>query len=398
MELYDDTKQPAENNEGRVVLTWPESRIDSSNSARLAALIDEALKDRPEDELILDFGQVNYISSAGLRVLLAASKSRKMPVTVREVSAEVYDIMEMTGFTSLMNVERRMRRISIDGCEVIGVGAIGTVYRIDPDTIVKVFRKSFPLKRIRDEQRLAKQAFMKGVPTAIPFDVVRVGDSYGSVFELVNAKTFNDLLRDNSVDPEEVIRQYARLIREVHAIKAQPGELPSCRDVYLGYLDAIGDLIPKPLTEKLRSLLQGMQESLNLVHGDFHMKNIMFSGGEPLLIDMDMLSTGDPVFDYAGIYVAYRAFSEHEPDNSMKFLGISDQMCDRIWNGVLTLCLDAPDEESLEREKERILLMSGIRFLYLLADMGRTGDELGKIRVRTTIERLNMIAGKTDKL
>ncbi len=38
---------------------------------------------------------------------------------------------------------------------------------------------------IKNEQRLAKRAFVKGVPTAISYDIVKVGDKYGSVFELL---------------------------------------------------------------------------------------------------------------------------------------------------------------------------------------------------------------------
>ncbi len=385
-------------NTGRTVLIWPENRVDSGNSKRLDAMIEEAETDMPEQELIVDFGQVEYISSAGLRVLLSAVKRRSRPVTVREVSPEVYDIMEMTGISTMLNVERRMRRISIDGCEIIGAGGIGTVYRIDPDTIVKVFKKSYPLERVREEQRLAKLAFMKGVPTAIPFDVVRVGDCYGSVFELVDARTLNDLLIEQPDHTDDIIRQYADLVRTVRNIRAEPGELPSCREKYLGRLDIIGDLLSDPLKERLRELLEAIPESLNLVHGDFHMKNILLSKGEPVLIDMDMLGTGDAVFEYAGIYVTYKAFTEHEPDNSMKFYGIPAELCDRVWNGITKLCIDAPDRQSAEKEMDRIVLAGNIRFLQLLITLGRADDEIGRLRVNTAVERLNAVAWKTERL
>jgi hypothetical protein len=41
----------------------------------------------------------------------------------------------MTGFSKIMTVERALRRLSVEGCEVIGIGGVGTVYRLDDDTI-----------------------------------------------------------------------------------------------------------------------------------------------------------------------------------------------------------------------------------------------------------------------
>ena len=380
------------------VVVRVEGRVDSNSAPKLDDAIRDAERSAPDKALALDFGRVSYISSAGLRVLLAAAKRHRDRVTVCDVSPEIYDIMDTTGFTTLLDVERRMRVISVEGCEVIGVGAIGTVYRIDPDTIVKVFRASYPLEMIRDEQRRAKRAFIKGVPTAIPYDVVRVGDCYGSVFELVNARTYNDVLAERPEDAGPIIRRYAELVREVHAIQAEPGELPDCRETYLGYLDAVGDAIPRVLSERLRALLRAMPEDLHLIHGDLHMKNILLSGDEPLLIDMDMLSVGDPVFDYAGIYVAYRAFLEHEPDNSMAFLGIPGELCERIWRETLAICAGAPDGQAPGELEKRAVLVGGLRFLYLLTVIGLGAPELREIRIRSTIERLSALAGEIDSL
>lgn len=336
--------------EGNNVVVYPQGRIDSTNAAGLDEMIREAERSQPDKALILDFRNVAYISSAGLRVLQAAIKRQGRPLTVREVSLEIYNILDITGFTTMLNVERRMREISVDGCEIIGVGAVGTVYRIDADTIVKVYNSPDALEMIRNEQHRAKQAFLKGVSTAISYDAVRVGDRYGSMFEMVDAKTYNDLLVGHPEDAEGILRGYAGMIRQIHAIEAGPGELPDCRDIYLQYIDAIGEYLPRALSERLRALFRAMPEDRHLIHGDLHMKNVMLSGGEPLLIDMDTLSVGNPVFDFAGIYVAYRAFSVHEPNNSAVFLGIPDEMAERIWRTILELCVEAPDAQTFEEK------------------------------------------------
>ena len=57
--------------------------------------------------LILDFGKLEYLSSAGLRVLLLAQKTMNQQgnMVVRNVNSQILDIFEMTGFTSILTIE-----------------------------------------------------------------------------------------------------------------------------------------------------------------------------------------------------------------------------------------------------------------------------------------------------
>ena len=58
------------------------------------------------DSLILDFKNLEYISSAGLRVIMKVVKQEKS-VSVINVSPEVYDIFDVSGFTNFITVEKR---------------------------------------------------------------------------------------------------------------------------------------------------------------------------------------------------------------------------------------------------------------------------------------------------
>lgn len=100
--------------------------IDSSNAPAAEAEL-MAVRDRePHEAMVLDLQDLTYISSAGLRIVL---RLRKLEPALKLVnaSAEVYEILDMTGFTEMMPVEKAYRTISIEGCEVIGRGANGTV-------------------------------------------------------------------------------------------------------------------------------------------------------------------------------------------------------------------------------------------------------------------------------
>ena len=172
---------------GRLVISL-EGRIDSSNSKETEAEIKRILEENAGKEFLLDAGDLEHISSAGLRVLLELHKNSGTGITIRNVSMEIYEILDVTGFTTFMKVKKKPRAVSVEGCPVIGKGAVGEVYRLDADTIVKVYENEYYLPMIENEQVRARQAFLKGIPTAIPFDIVKVGDRYGSVFEMIKAK------------------------------------------------------------------------------------------------------------------------------------------------------------------------------------------------------------------
>ena len=119
-------KTKEENNVLTVALN---GRIDSANAAEAEKEI-LAATDGFTGELVLDAENLTYLSSAGLRVILRLKKANKTTRIVN-VSSDVYEVFDMTGFTEMMDISKAYRKISIDGCEVIGEGANGIVYRID---------------------------------------------------------------------------------------------------------------------------------------------------------------------------------------------------------------------------------------------------------------------------
>ena len=115
-----------------------EGRIDSTNAQATQEEIVQLLDSRQGEDFLFDAEDLSYISSAGLRVLLSVHNQYKTGLTVRNVSPEIYEILEVTGFSTFLKVKKKPRAISVEGCPVIGKGAIGEVYRLDADTVVKV--------------------------------------------------------------------------------------------------------------------------------------------------------------------------------------------------------------------------------------------------------------------
>ena len=383
--------QITEKMNGQELVLFASGRIDSTNASEIEAQVKQALT-LPHATVVLDADALEYISSAGLRIILRLRK-QEPSLKIINANAEVYDILEMTGFTEMMPVEKAYRKISIDGCEVIGQGANGKVYRIDPDTIVKYYLHPDALPDIQRERELARKAFILGIPTAIPYDVVRVGDGYGSVFELLNADSFLKLIVRNPEDIDKYVGYSVDVLKKMHATDVSPADMPDQKPIALGWVRDIYDTFPEETAKKLQSLFDAIPSSNKMMHGDYHFKNIMMQNGEVLLIDMDTLCHGDPIFEFAAIYNAYVGFSAYETDCIEKFMGISSQTGRRIWDKTIELYFDTTDKKILDEIEAKISLVSFTRLYRRCLVRGGSAalTEFNKAQVITLTEKLDSL-------
>lgn len=82
-----------------------EGRLDTTTAPQLEQELKASLEDA--NELIMDFGSLDYISSAGLRVLLSAHKvmSKKGGMKVTNVNEIVKEVFDVTGFIDILDIE-----------------------------------------------------------------------------------------------------------------------------------------------------------------------------------------------------------------------------------------------------------------------------------------------------
>ena len=375
-------------------------RIDSENASMIEEEIVRALEEQEGDKIIFDASELDYISSAGLRILMRISKQTGKPIQVTGVSLEIYDIFEMTGFTEIMEVKKKIREVSVEGCPVIGKGFFGTVYRLDNDTIVKLYNSpdSDSIRMIENERKMARTAFIKGIPTAISYDTVRCGNHYGSVFELLEAKTMNEILVADLSRADELVREYAEFVKLVHNTAMDAGALPSAVDAYAGYLETVRKYISDECYDRIKALFEKMPEDHHVVHGDFHMKHIMLTKEGPMLIDMDTLNEGNPVFDLGSIYCVYREFNRDNPEDSMEFFGIDDDMACFVWEKLTEYYFATSDKAVLSTALDKIRIISAIRFLFLLATTDQGSEDEVKIMIRHTTADLEELVLRVHEL
>lgn len=290
--------------------------VDSNNIAEVDAVVNNEPVEE-FNEVYVDARNLDYISSAGLRTILSLKKRTKTkPFAVINVNSAVKEIFDVTGFSDIMDVKGVTRQVNVDGLNVIGRGACGECYRIDDETIVKLYFPKVKNEEITREKELSKKAFVLGVPTAISYDIIESKEGrLGVVYELINSKTITEMIREGKQDLDSIMNMYVKMCKDIHAIEVHDEAIPDFKEV--NRID-IGTITG--ITEEERALLH---KFLDLVpeghafnHGDLNPNNIMVQNNEPCLIDMGEIGTGTPLFDISRIIFSMDFFNPKEGMNT----------------------------------------------------------------------------------
>ena len=372
-----------------------EGRIDATNAAEAEEKIFNIKNENPGKHIVLDADMLEYISSAGLRVILKLRKEEPK-LAIINVVPDVYEVFDMTGFTDMVTFEKAYQRMSVEGCEFIAKGANGAVYRYDDETILKIYFAKDALPEIKQERENARKAFVLGINTAIPYGIVRVGDGYGTVTELLNALSVTKLIRNNPDDMSEAAKYYIDMLKSIHAIKVEDGEVPDMKETALAWADFVAPHLSKEHGEKLRALVEAVPKQNTLMHGDYHTNNIMVQNGEPLLIDMDTLCMGHPVFELGSMFNAFIGYSELDHQVTMNFYGYTHETAERFWDMALKMYLGTDDEDVCRSVAEKAMIIGYTRMLRRAVRRPEEADSPAKIA--RCKEMLAILLEKTDSL
>ena len=372
-------------------------RIDSNNASQVEKSILAQLEGKSREAVVLDAAALEYISSAGLRIILRIKKNCP-DLRIVNVNSEVYEILDMTGFTEMMTVEKAYRVVTLDGCEEIGRGANGSIYRIDQDNVIKVYNNVDALADIQHEREVAKLALILGIPTAISYDVVRVGDSYGSVFELLNARSFSKILAEEPEKMDFCVQEYVKMLKKIHETQVPAGKLPDMKETALSWARFMQDHLPGEAGKKLLALIEAVPHDDHMIHGDYHTKNLMLQNDEVLIIDMDTLAVGHPIFELASMFNSLVGYSELDHETIKRFQGFDYETGRRFWHRSLSAYLGTNCETKIREVEDKARVLGYTRMIR--RSIRRKGLENEKTRAEIALwkEELLALLEKTDTL
>lgn len=306
--------------------------LDTSKVTEVKKDIDQQLSGiDTKEHIVIDCSELDYISSSGLRILLGIKKTHpNMEIT--EVSSDVYNVFEMTGFTRILDVRKALRKIDLSTCELIGEGGNGAVYRINAEEIVKVSKRPNADKALVLESEQVKEAFLMGVPTVISFDTIDCGNGHkGIVMEALDSQSLGAYISEDPSRMDAIIPKYVELFKQSNAIEVDSPLFKSIKDWLRGHLTLPSRVINDEEAAVLASLLDEIPESNHFLHFDGHCGNVLMHGKQDernvMLIDFGDSGTGHPVLEIAG-WAFIMLEPEHGKENilSQKISGMTYDM------------------------------------------------------------------------
>lgn len=384
----------------RIVLSV-EGFIDSSNADAFYNDVSKFRKEHSKGFLILNFDKVEYITSAGLRALLKLQKEDSNKIIIKNLSNEVMKIMLVSGFDKLFLIERKLqnirlndsvvlerinqivldkylqedekclekiennlRTVYIDGCELLAKGTKGTVYILEDDKIIKVFSNKVQLSDIIMERNLSKKAFLLGIPTAITYDIVKVNDSYGVIFEMIDADTLSQTINKQPENYDNLIKRYEEILEKMHSTQSNDPAIPSAKKVYINCIEECSKYYNSEELNVMKTLIDSIPDRNTLVHRDYHPNNLMVTNEGMLIIDLADLSKGHPIFDMMSLGLIV-SLSKIGPSYMEKIIGLSADKILKLWDDLLHLYFKNKNDNEIKELESQFLFLAKINIALL---------------------------------
>lgn len=293
---------------------------------------------------------------------------------------------------------KKYKEVSIDGCELLGRGAKGDVYRYDDELVIKVFNENNTYHDVEVEIAQARKAFILGIPTAISFGIVSVGDKYGAMFEMVDSDTLSRCIGRSPAQVDQYAAIMAEVALGIHGTEVSEDEgFPDVKDRLRRYIRGGIGMEDEAVAEKCMRLVDELPTVYTLVHGDFHTGNVFLQNSDPLLIDMDRISTGHPIAELSDLYYFYVTLGEDDPSVIEKFMGFSYDTSKRFFRCFLKNYLKTDDEKRLNEVTEKASLVGYSRLIKKYLKKKGTAD-FDRTNIDRCVKKLSELVDKLDTL
>ena len=348
-----------------------------------------ALNSVSAEQLVFDMRRCVFVSSIGIREILKAHRERSRAggsIALVNVNRDVMDIFRITGMAEMIEIKPLAREISMDGLEFLSAGVCGKCYRVDRETVVKLYNDGIDASIAEREKEYAKAAFVLGIPTAISYDVVACGSQTGVVYEMLDAELFSVVIRADIENMETHGRMLAGVAKAIHEVEPAPGVFPDIKERFRGYIREMDFFLSADDIAFLLRKLEEIPDAGTCVHFDIHSSNIMIRDGEPVIIDMGDLSTGSFLFDIGLLLTIYGI-----PELGISELAtkIPNEKGVELWEAFRAAYFVDLDAATIAYIDANIAFLASLRIIYSITFLPALRDSLCAMMTDILLPRMS---------
>jgi len=167
----------------------------------------------------------------------------------------------------------------------------------------------------------------------------------------------------------------ARLALNIHQISTEDWDLPDYREEVKAWIDQGLGLFDTELAKQVHEILDKLPKGKSLIHGDFHAANVMIQGDEPMLIDLDRLSSGNPILELITLHMTYLGFYETDRETSCKFNNFDEKIALSFYEAFVSEYFK--DWDLAEKDKA-LNLIALLDYCRLLRRVYKKGSDLSE--------------------
>ena len=195
--------------------------------------------------------------------------------------------------------------IDLSQWQQVGEGGNGKTYvnPAAPGEILKVNNARFStLEAVKHEYDVSKAVEALGLSVPKVFRIVRVGDAYATISQLIkDKKSLSRICHDEPARTEEMAWVLCQKGKAFFATPCNTEVFPSRKEQVLWAIDHAG-FVSKKNRRIIRAFAESIPEETTCLHGDFQSGNIIQSGDAFYWIDLDRFAYGDPMFDIGHLF------------------------------------------------------------------------------------------------
>ncbi len=286
-----------------------------------------------------------------------------------------------------------MEKIKVDQLERIGKGVTASVYAMDEDRIIKVFRDVVPADEIRYEYDCAKLVEKLGIRTPAAREIVQTDQGTGIIYDRVRGITLSQEMQKDKSKLYTYGLQYGELVKDFHKKTARDAQIPDAAEQFRKLFDHSEDFISASEKEELLKYIDLVPRSDCLLHGDFAPVNIMVENDVFYIIDVPTIMRGHTVFDLlqpytfccetVKLYGIYMAMSGEEKKSPVGlFLSrfgaryLDAEQSGLVWEGFLTGYFGEDMKEKKDSIEYTLHFYNSLKFMGSAKMRAKFGDEV----------------------
>ena len=188
------------------------------------------------------------------------------------------------------------------------------------------------------------------------------------------------------------------MLKRIHGTVVPKGKLPDMKETALKWAGFLQDYLPEDAGKKLLRLIEEVPHDDHMIHGDYHTKNLELQNDEVLLIDMDTLAVGHPIFELGSIYNSFQGFSEYDHSVIQHFQGLSFETGRLFWRRSLSSYLGTTNEKKLQEVEDKARIIGYTRMIRRSIRRKGLETEAGRAEIQLWKDELLELLEKTDTL